>query len=189
MLNCYKSFTLLDLILQLEHRFKRGDNIFATFFVLQAPALTKLELIGFENDHGYSTPKQLPLVIEEMGRSIFRDVDAGMRPQCFRTLRDLRIDLSDWRYFPTKAVIPFMHLAQLKRLTLEGWGLQSERSKHRRLNAFGPRREWPVRSSAVEELRMDCGYGSAYQVCCSNSAIKGLYVWLHVRTNLCANYF
>jgi hypothetical protein len=57
MLNCYKSFTLVDLILQLEHRFKRGDNIFAIFFVLQAPALTKLELIRFENDHGYGTPK------------------------------------------------------------------------------------------------------------------------------------
>jgi hypothetical protein len=180
MLYCYNSFTLVDLILELEHRLKRGDNVFATFFVLQAPALTKLELIGFENNDGYSTPKQLPLVVEEMGRAIFKDVDAGMCPRCFGSLRDLRIDLSDWGYFHPRAVIPFMYLPQLKRLTLEGWGIQSERSRNRRLDAFGPRREWPARSSAVEEIVINYGYGSAYQVCRLNSVNKALYVWLHV---------
>lgn len=163
MLSCHKSFTIVDLILHLELRLRRGDNIFAAFLILQAPALVKLELAGFDNHH-VTTPKHLPLVVEEMGCAILKDLDAGIRPQCFESLQDLHIDLWNWGYFPPSALIPFLYLSRLKRLTLKRWGEQSKRSKGRRFKPFDSLKEWPARSSAVEELILDPACASSYQV-------------------------
>ncbi|KAL1600740.1 hypothetical protein SLS60_007128 [Paraconiothyrium brasiliense] len=99
-----------------------------------------------------------------MGRMIIKDLDAGRSPQCFRSLRSLHMDLWDWEYFPPSAVVPFMHLTQLKQLILKGWGFQTKRAKRRGLSVFKSGRNWPIRSSAVEDLKLDPVYSSAFQV-------------------------
>ncbi|KAL5403412.1 hypothetical protein PMIN03_009883 [Paraphaeosphaeria minitans] len=55
-------------------------------------------------------------------------------------------------------------MPRLKRLTLKGWGAQSERSKRRRIKPFVSTKGWPARTSVVEELVLGPGCPSTYEM-------------------------
>ncbi|KAJ4304748.1 hypothetical protein N0V90_000275 [Kalmusia sp. IMI 367209] len=151
-LHCYGSFP--EVVYNLQNRSQRGDNVLLTFLIHQAPSLEKLELLGFEAEYHHNIPVRLPIAVEEMGLSIYKDLDAGLTPHCYVSLRILRIDLDRWGYFPPRSIIPFLSLPQLKSLSLSAWGAQTNRRKKRGFKVFGSGREWPVRSSSIENLNL-----------------------------------
>lgn len=161
----YDGFLPEVALLDLEHRSKRRDYILMTFMILKASALKELNLTGYEATWGPRSHTRLPLLIEEMGLRIYREIDAGRSPQCFEHLCSLRIELDEWGYFPADAVIPFLYLPRLRSLMLEGWGLQTKRRKRSGFRLFGSGREWPVRSSCIEDLTFDCNGATVKQVC------------------------
>jgi hypothetical protein len=138
----------------LEKRSQHGDNILLTLFVLRVPNLKRLELQGFE-DRNESRFTRLPLVIEELGRVIYTDLDIEAVPRRFEFLQSLRLGLDEWGHFPASAVLPFLVLPRLKSLTLDGWGSDHHPKRYKtekRCNLFGSEWPWPVRASSVEEL-------------------------------------
>jgi hypothetical protein len=155
-----KSIITFDLVTDLYHqdlrtfqkRSQRGENVMLLFLVLQAPMVEKLDLFGFQYDPPEGSSRDvLPLVVEEMGRMIYADLDASVSPVRFASLRNLRLDFDEWTCFPPGAVLPFLTLPQLKILTLDSWGWTGNDRKHR-TDLYGLPREWPLRSSSVEEL-------------------------------------
>jgi hypothetical protein len=117
--------------------------------------LKQLDLQGFGRVTTTSFIR-LPLVIEELGRIIYADLKTDSLPRRFESLRTLRLDLCEWSCFPPDVVLPFLMLPQLKSLTLDGWGKDTQHRRtypeETRHNFFGYEREWPVRSSPVREL-------------------------------------
>jgi len=136
---------------EFEKRNKQGDNILLTFLVLQAPNLESLVLRGFEDTTPHYSVKLLPLVVEELGRLLYADLELGTVPRRFESLRTLWLDLGEWGFFPARAVLPFLVLPQLKSLTLFGWGGEENR-QGKRFDLYGDARQWPLRSSPLEEL-------------------------------------
>lgn len=155
-------------LLDLEQRSEQKDHIFGTFLILQASRLEELVLRYPPIESNPPRSKDLPLIIEEMGTRIYRDIDAGHGLQCFQYLRSLQMDLFDWGYFPADAVIPFLHLPRLRSLLLEGRGYQSTRRKRNGFKLFGAR-SWPVRSSCIEDLDLECNNATPKQVCHTRS--------------------
>jgi hypothetical protein len=150
-------------IYELEARSKKGDNVMLALWVLQAPFVEELyldiEWMRFNDWGGYVPPQSLPLVVEELGRVIEANTATGLLR--FEFLHTLRLDLSEWNYFPARAVLPFLSLPHLKSLTLGSWGWSVDRKYGDQIqfdvsmaSIFGSDREWPIRTSAVEEIHL-----------------------------------
>ena len=153
-----RSILPFDLVSNLYHqslrefnkRSKHGDNVMLTFLVLESPNLKSLDLRGFERAYRNDV-KLLPLVIEEMGRIIYADLDSKAAPRRFETLQCIWLNLDEWGWFPAGSILPFLELPQLKSLTLGAWGGAKSRDE-KRCDLYGDARKWPLRTSTIEEV-------------------------------------
>jgi hypothetical protein len=130
------------------------DNVLVTYLILRTPNLQTLEVLGLRRGSSKARLKLLPLVVEELGRIIYTDLDAGTIPRRFESLRTLRLDMIEWSWCPAGAALPFLELPRLKSLTLRSWGGEETREEER-CNIYGVQRGWPLRSSPVEEICLD----------------------------------